>query len=281
MGILTLVPTPIGNLEDITLRALRSLKEADAVYCEDTRESKKLLSYYKINTPLFSYHKFNEQERVEEILGKLALGEQLCLISDQGMPGISDPGRIVLKAARKAGYTVTVLPGACALINAVVLSALADPAFTFLGFVPKKNKEKERFWARIEQAQEPLVCYEAVHRLPDTIEELSSRFPGRRAAIVREISKMYEECLEGTFSELSDIIKRRTLKGEFVIVIDAAEPQDYDMKDILREVENCISEGTKPSSAIKKIAKQIGYSKNEIYEAYLAQSANREEDEHE
>lgn len=222
-GTLYLVATPIGNLEDITLRALRTLRECDVVAAEDTRHTGALLRHYGITKPLLSYFKFNEARRSEEILGRLARGEKVALVTDAGSPGISDPGERVVRAARAAGRRVEAIPGACALIAGLTASGLAARAFTFAGFLPHKSGQRRRELERLKSSNETVVLYESPFRIEKLLEELAEVMPERTVVLARELTKKFEEFLRGTPGELIAVCQKRKLKGEFVVLIAPAD----------------------------------------------------------
>jgi len=216
---LYIVPTPVGNLEDITLRALRVLKEADLILAEDTRTSGKLLQHYNISTHRQSYHKFNEHAEVERLVERLEAGETMALVSDAGTPGISDPGFLIVRECVKAGVKVECLPGATALVPAVVCSGLPCDRFAFEGFLPQKKGRASRL-AALKEEQRTMVFYESPYRLQKTLEQMTDTFGGdRQAAVCREISKIHEECLRGTVEQLAAHYREHEAKGECVIVV--------------------------------------------------------------
>ncbi len=218
-GTLYLVATPIGNLEDITLRALRVLRECDAVCAEDTRHTGQLLTHFGIRQPLLSYHKFNEARRSEEILDRLRGGQRLALVTDAGSPGISDPGQRVVAACVAAGLRVESVPGACALIAALTASGLPTDAFRFVGFLPVKSGQRARRLGELLAANETVVLYESPYRVEKLVGEIAVAAPDRPLAVARELSKKFEEWLRGTAVSVSAELQRRSRKGEFVVVI--------------------------------------------------------------
>jgi 16S rRNA (cytidine1402-2'-O)-methyltransferase len=218
-GTLYLVATPIGNLEDITLRALRTLKECDRIAAEDTRRTGQLLKYFEISRPLLSYHKFNEAKRSEQILERLKAGEMIALVSDAGSPGISDPGQRVVAAAVAAGLRVEAVPGSCALIGALTASGLPTDEFHFIGFLPRKSGQRMRKLESLLETAGTLVIYESPFRIEKLIGELALVFPERNVVVARELTKKFEEFLRGTPAELIEAIGERSLKGEMVVMI--------------------------------------------------------------
>jgi 16S rRNA (cytidine1402-2'-O)-methyltransferase len=222
-GTLYLVATPIGNLEDITLRALRVLRECNVVAAEDTRHTGQLLRHFEITKPLLSYFQFNEARRSEEIIERLGRGEKVALVTDAGTPGISDPGERVVRAAIDAGYRVESVPGACALVAALTASGLPTDEFHFIGFLPHKSGQRRNELARAGQLTGTLVLYESPFRIEKLLGELNEVLPGRTVVLARELTKKFEEYLRGTPAELIEVTKKRSLKGEFVVMIGAGD----------------------------------------------------------
>jgi 16S rRNA (cytidine1402-2'-O)-methyltransferase len=220
-GTLYLVATPIGNLEDITLRALRTLKECDVIAAEDTRRTGQLLKHFGISRPMVSYFQFNEARRSEEILGRLQRGEKIALVTDAGSPGISDPGERVVRAVRKAGLRVESVPGPCALVAALTASGLATDEFHFIGFLPHKSGQRRKQLEALKAFGGTLILYESPYRIEKVLGELQEVLPGRTVVLARELTKKFEEYLRGTPAELLELIKKRSLKGEFVVLISA------------------------------------------------------------
>jgi 16S rRNA (cytidine1402-2'-O)-methyltransferase len=218
-GTLYLVATPIGNLEDITLRALRVLRECDVVAAEDTRHSARLLQHYGIHKPLISCFKFNEARRSEAILERLARGEKVALVTDAGSPGISDPGERVVRAARAAGYRVEAVPGPCALVAALTVSGLPTDEFHFVGFLPHKSGARRKRLEALRELPGTLVLYESPYRIQRLLEELAEVCPEREVVLARELTKKFEEILRGRPAELLERARQRPLKGEFVVLV--------------------------------------------------------------
>ena len=232
LSTLYLVATPIGNLEDITLRALRVLKECDVVAAEDTRHSGQLLKHFQISKPLLSYFQFNEAKRSEEIIERLRRGEKVALVTDAGSPGISDPGERVVKAAIAAGFRVESIPGPSALVAALTASGLPADEFHFIGFLPHKSGQRKRQLEALKAFAGTLVLYESPYRIEKLLGELLEVFPVRRVVLARELTKKFEEYLSGTPAAMVELLKKRSLKGEFVVLIsgetdyaDAAPPE--------------------------------------------------------
>lgn len=223
---LYLVATPIGNLEDITLRAVRVLKECDVVAAEDTRRSGQLLKHFGITKPLLSYFQFNEARRSEEIIERLRRGEKIALVTDAGSPGISDPGERVVKAAIAAGFRVEAVPGACALVAGLTASGLPTEEFHFIGFLPHKSGQRRNKLESLKAFAGTLVLYESPYRIEKLLGELNEVFPERQIVLARELTKKFEEFLRGTPVALLEQTKTRSLKGEFVVLISPAPEPD-------------------------------------------------------
>jgi 16S rRNA (cytidine1402-2'-O)-methyltransferase len=221
-GTLYLVATPIGNLEDITLRALRTLKESDVIAAEDTRHTGQLLRHFEISKPLLSYFKFNESRRSEEILDRLARGEKVALVTDAGTPGISDPGQRVVRAAIQEGFRVEAVPGACAAVVALAASGLPTDEFHFAGFLPHKSGQRAKEIQRLAALPGTIVIYESPYRIEKLLTELAAAVPERQIAVGRELTKKFEEFWRGTAAEVAAGLPKRTVKGEFVVLISAA-----------------------------------------------------------
>jgi 16S rRNA (cytidine1402-2'-O)-methyltransferase len=220
---LYLVATPIGNLEDITLRALRVLRECDVVAAEDTRRSGQLLKHFGISKPLLSYFQFNEARRSEEIIERLRRGEKIALVTDAGSPGISDPGERVVKAAIAAGFRVESVVGACALVGALTASGLPTEEFHFVGFLPHKSGQRRNKLEALKPVPGTLVFYESPYRIEKLLGELNEVYPDRDVVLARELTKKFEEFLRGKPAELLAIASKRSLKGEFVVLVSGAE----------------------------------------------------------
>jgi len=218
-GTLYLVATPIGNLEDITLRALRTLKECDLVAAEDTRHTGQLLKHFDISKPLLSYFQFNEARRSEEIIERLRRGEKVALVTDAGTPGISDPGERVVRAALAAGFRVEPVPGACGLVAALTASGLATDEFHFIGFLPHKSGQRRKRLEELKATAGTLVLYESPYRVEKLLAELQEIWPERPVVLARELTKKFEEFLRGTPAELREQLRGRAIKGEFVVML--------------------------------------------------------------
>ena len=218
---LYLVATPIGNLEDITLRALRTLKECHLVAAEDTRRTGQLLKHYGISKPLLSYFRFNEAKRCQEIIERLRRGEQIALVTDAGSPGISDPGQRVVHETIAAGFRVEPVPGPSALVAALTASGLPTDEFHFIGFLPHKSGQRRKQLEKFKEFEGTLALYESPYRVEKLLAELRELYPSHRVVLARELTKKFEEFLRGTPAELLETLKKRSLKGEFVVMISA------------------------------------------------------------
>ncbi len=219
---LYIIATPIGNLEDITLRALRTLREVDLIAAEDTRNSGVLLKKYEIKTRLTSFHAFSDQRKLDEIIGMLKEGKNVALISDAGTPGISDPGFVLIRAARAAGIKVVPIPGPSAFLTALSASGLPINHFLYLGFLPMK-KGRQTMLRALQEEQNTVVFYESPHRIVKTLGELAEYFPERKLVIARELTKIFEEFVEGSAAELLTYFSQKTPKGEFVVIMDGKD----------------------------------------------------------
>lgn len=268
-GILYLVATPIGNLEDITLRAIRILKEVDYIAAEDTRHSLKLLNHLNIAKPLISYHRHNEEVRSEILIQKLKEGKNIALISDAGTPGISDPGEEIIKRAIEEEIEVVPIPGACAAINALIASGLNTKSFLFLGFLPLNKKNRKEMLMKIQNTEDTIILYEAPHKLKGTIEDLSKTIKERRIVLAKELTKIHEEYKRGTAKEVLEQIE--SPKGEYVILIEGEQKKQEEKKETTLEEQYLAyeKEGLDKKEIIKRIAKDRNVSKNEIYQYFI------------
>lgn len=267
--VLYVVATPIGNLEDITLRALRILKEADLIACEDTRHTRKLLEHYGIATPTISYHEHNEAERAAELVEKLKAGATIALVSDAGMPGVSDPGYRVVALAIQHQIAVVPVPGASAVVAALAASGLPTDSFRFAGFLPAKQGQRRKALEHIRDSDSTEVFYEAPHRLVECIEDIVDVLgPSRPVVVAREITKLHEEFLRGTAADVLAAVRRQTVRGEITILIGKAEPGTAQaapsrISDRLSQVmrEQKLDE----KAALKIVARELGISRSEAY----------------
>jgi 16S rRNA (cytidine1402-2'-O)-methyltransferase len=265
-GTLYIVSTPIGNLEDITLRALRILGEVDLVAAEDTRHSLKLLNHYGISKPMISYWGERERVRSEEIIRKLQAGKTVALISDAGTPGISDPGAVVVRKAIEENIRVVPVPGPSALVAALSLSGLPTDIFTFIGFLPPKKTLRQKVLRDLSLEKSTLVFYEAPHRITETLTDMDRIFADRKAALVKEITKIHEEVLRGRISEIIGAIEKTKIAGEYVIIMEGrSEGNKVTITDALEEIGSLMKKGLKRKEAVKKIAADYGLSSRELY----------------
>jgi hypothetical protein len=268
-GILYLVPTPIGNMEDITYRALKVLNEVDVIFCEDTRISKELLKFYKITKKLISSNEQNELKRTELMINYLSSNKNVAIITDRGTPIISDPGYILVKKAIEEGYEVIGLPGANAATTALIISGLNPYPYLFYGFLKGNNKKKIENLKNLQKIKYSIIFYESVHHIQETLNLIYSVFGNRRVAICRELTKMYEECVRDELENIINNFNVITLKGEFVIVVEGNNNDvDYSDLNLIDHVNLYISDGFEKMEAIKKTSKDLNLSKSEVYKKY-------------
>jgi 16S rRNA (cytidine1402-2'-O)-methyltransferase len=272
-GTLYVVPTPIGNLKDITLRALEVLEAADLVAAEDTRQSLKLLNHFNIKKPLVSYHKFNEQNKSGSIIDLLKEGRDVALVSDAGTPGISDPGSVIIKKCIEEGVDFVVLPGATAVTTALVYSGLDTERFVFLGFFPRETKERKKLVKEIEGRTDTLIMYEAPHRLLDTLGYLREALGDRSMAVCRELTKLHEEIFRGPISEAEQHFGSKQIKGEIVLVIRGKseaemleeKKAEWDSMSIEEHIISYMEKGFSKKEAIKLVSSDRNIPKSEVY----------------
>ena len=272
-GKLYLVPTPIGNLKDITLRALETLKEADIIAAEDTRQTLKLLNHFEIKKTMISYHKFNEQSKSDKIIDLLMEGKNVALVSDAGTPGISDPGSVVVERCIEKMIDFEVLPGATAITTALVYSGLDTTKFLFRGFLPRENKDRKIIVDELLQSQETLIFYEAPHRLLDTLTFLLDAFGDRKIAVCRELTKIYQEIYRGSIKEAIQYFIEKKPRGEFVLVLEGKKLEDIKEEkkevwinlSIEEHILKYINDGINKKDAIKLVAKERELPKSEVY----------------
>lgn len=277
-GTLYVCATPIGNLGDITLRVVEVLREVDLIAAEDTRHSRKLMDHFGISTPLTSYHEHNEKGKAQELVKRLQRGEAIAVISDAGMPGISDPGKEVIQLCLDEGIPLDVLPGANAGLTALILSGMPNEHFLFHGFLPSHSNSRKKElvgYARLPFTQ---IFYEAPHRLVDTLEDLQEVFGDREAAVVREITKLHQKVHKGMLSQLLEEFRLNSPKGEICLLtapyiepLPTGGPTEW-----RQEVEQLVEGGLKPNDAMKQVGKKYGVSKREIYQAVLSDKQDEE-----
>ena len=276
-GKLYLCATPIGNLEDMTFRVIRTLKEVDLIAAEDTRNSIKLLNHFEIKTPMTSYHEFNKIDKGRYLVGLLQEGKQIALITDAGTPGISDPGEELVKMCYEAGIEVTSLPGAAACITALTLSGLSTRRFAFEAFLPSDKKEKQEVLKELQTETRTTILYEAPHRLVRTLEELYGALGERRLTVCRELTKRHETAFATTLSEAIAYYKENEPKGECVLVMEGRsrsemrkeEQRSWEQMPLAEHMQHYESQGIARKEAMKLVAKDRGISKREVYQALL------------
>lgn len=274
VGKLYLVATPIGNLEDITLRALRILKEVDIIAAEDTRHTLGLLNHFEISKPLISYYKQNESTRSAELVEKLKAGKNIALVSDAGTPGISDPGEQIVKIAIQEGIEIVPIPGACAFVNALIASGMSTREFCFLGFLSAVKKERKEKLEEIKYETKTLIFYEAPHKLKNTLENMLEILGDRNIILAREITKIHEEFIRGKISNILENLEE--IKGEFVILVEgnSESKKDIEIKNLNKmsldeQYDFYKNQGLTKKEIIKQIAKDRNVNKNEIYQYFL------------
>ena len=277
---LYLVATPIGNLEDITLRALRILKEVSLIACEDTRHTRKLLDHFGIRTPTISYHEHNEQTRAQELTARLLQGESIALVTDAGTPGISDPAYRVVVAAIQADIQVIPIPGATALIAGLIASGLPTDAFLFVGFLPAKRHARREKLEALRTVRETLVLYEAPHRIKETLLEAAAILGNRQASLAREMTKLYEQFLRGNLSDLSAQLQMHEPRGEITLVIAGATADEVSptasTTSLTAQLEQLLQTGISRNDALKQLAKMRGLSKKEAYRLLVEEKSHAE-----
>lgn len=273
-GTLYLCATPIGNLEDMTFRVIRILKEVDLIAAEDTRNSIKLLNHFEIQTPMTSYHEYNKYEKGRKLVEKLLEGQNIALITDAGTPGISDPGEELVKMCYEAGVPVTSLPGAAACITALTISGLSTRRFAFEAFLPSDKKEREQILKELENETRTMILYEAPHRLVKTLKLLLDRFGNRKITVCRELTKKHETAFAATLEEAVTYYEVNTPKGECVLVLEGKsreqmqeeERKQWEEMTIEEHMEVYLKQGMDKKTAMKAVAKDRGVSKRDIYQ---------------
>lgn len=281
-GQLYLVATPIGNLADVSERALKTLSEVDFVAAEDTRNSGKLLACFGIRKPMISYFEHNKRARGEEIVARLLNGESCALVTDAGMPGISDPGEDIVRLCAESGIPVTLIPGPCAAVTALALSGLPTGKFVFEGFLPQKASERDQRIAELAEEKRTLVLYEAPHRLKNTLKALKKGFGGdRKLALCRELTKINEDISRTDVDSAIAYYEENEPRGEYVLVVEGAKPAEAlgtSLPDPVGAVNELIATGMSKNEAIKSVAKRLGVPKNEVYQLYLRASEGNNND---
>ena len=276
-GQLYLCATPIGNLEDITFRVLRTLKEADLIAAEDTRNSRKLLNHFEIKTPMTSYHEYNKYDKGRWLVSQMEEGKQVALITDAGTPGISDPGEELVAMCWEAGIPVTSLPGPAACITAITMSGLPARRFFFEAFLPQEKKERRAVLEEMKTDTRTLILYEAPHRLVKTLEELFHELGNRKVAVCRELTKKHETVFKGTLEEAWNWYEANPPKGECVLVLEGKSREEISKEErkkwedmsVAEHMELYLSQGMEKKEAMKQVAKDRGVSKRDIYQILL------------
>ncbi|HFI0420916.1 TPA: 16S rRNA (cytidine(1402)-2'-O)-methyltransferase [Streptococcus suis] len=271
VGSLYLVPTPIGNLQDMTFRAIQTLKDVDMIAAEDTRNTGLLLKHFEIETRQTSFHEHNAHEKIPVLIDWLKSGQSIAQVSDAGLPSISDPGHDLVKAAIEVDIPVVALPGASAGITALIASGLAPQPHIFYGFLPRKTGQQRDFFQEKRAYPETQIFYESPYRVADTLENMLSVYGDRQVTVVRELTKLYEEYQRGTISEVLTYLNEHSLKGECLIIVAGAGEEELpsaDDVDLKAEVEKEIAAGYKPNQAIKEVAKRYQLKKQEVYDIY-------------
>ncbi|MCM1172382.1 MAG: 16S rRNA (cytidine(1402)-2'-O)-methyltransferase [Clostridium sp.] len=274
MGILYMVATPIGNLEDMTYRAVRTLKEVSLIAAEDTRNSRKLLNHFEIKTPITSYHEHNKYEKAEELVAKLEAGKDIALITDAGTPGISDPGEELVKKCYEAGITVVPIPGACAAVNGLVASGQPARRFSFEAFLPVDKKERRAVLDELVNETRTIIIYEAPHRLVKTLTELKGTLGDRELTVCKELTKKHETFFRTTICEAEAYFKENEPRGEYMLVIRGRTHEEiakenaarWDAVDITEHIKKYMSEGMDKKAAVKQVAVDRNVPKRDIYE---------------
>ena len=273
-GKIYLVPTPIGNLKDMTLRGLEVLQSVDIVAAEDTRQSLKLLNHFEIKKPLISYHQHNEQGKSEDILEMVREGKSIAIVTDAGTPGVSDPGAIIVQKCIENNIEFEVLPGATAITTALVYSGLDTTKFLFRGFISRETKERKILFDEIRNSKESLIFYESPHRLLSTLNLLHTELGNRKIAVCRELTILHEEIRRGSLEEIINYFSERSIKGEFVLVVEGKQQEQIDRENkekweelsIEDHIRLLMNEGLNKKESIKKVAKDRGLQKNIVYQ---------------
>lgn len=267
-GILYVVGTPIGNLSDMSPRAVQTLEEVDFIAAEDTRVTLKLLNHFEIKKPMISYYEHNKKERGEIICRRLMSGENGAIVTDAGMPCISDPGEELIRQCDEYGIKTAVVPGPSAVISALAVSGLETGRFTFEGFLSVNKKSRREHLSELQGERRTMIFYEAPHKLPNTLEDFKNAFPERKLTIVREITKIHEEVIRTTTDKAFELYGDGSLKGEIVLVLEGAKEEvkeEYTLEDAVNLAKSLIDGGEKKSEAAKEAASVTGFKKNEIY----------------
>ena len=274
MGTIYIVGTPIGNLSDFSPRAIETLKAVDFIAAEDTRVTLKLLSHFDIHKPLVSYHEHNLRQRGEMIIQKVLSGEDAAVVSDAGMPCVSDPGEDIVRLAAAAGIRTVVIPGPSAAISALCISGLSTSRFAFEGFLSTNKKNRREHLQSLVNDTHTLIFYEAPHKLPDTLQDMAKAFgPERKISLCREMTKIHEEVVRTTLGEAAEYYAVNAPKGEFVLIIEGAKPEtepERTLEDALAEAQELVENGMRPTDAAKQVSAHSQFKKSEIYAALVA-----------
>ncbi len=271
-GTLYLVATPIGNLEDMTFRAVRTLKEVDVIACEDTRHTRMLLDHYGIRKPLLSYHEHNEQRRAPELVRRLSAGESVAIVSDAGMPVLSDPGYTVLQLAIDHGISVVPIPGPSAITTALAVSGLPPDHFLFIGFLPRRSSERRRVLAELAQLPWTLVAFEAPHRIGSALADVHAILGNRRLALIRELTKRFEEVIRGLVTDVLEQVQKSPPRGELTVVIEGATKDQAAAEqpsDVTAHLKQLLASGSSPKDAVRVVAATHRLPKRTVYQLAL------------
>lgn len=268
---LFICPTPIGNLEDITLRVLRVLGEADLILAEDTRRTGQLLRHYKINKPLDSFHEHNEKEKTQSVLGLLEQGKKIALVSNAGMPGISDPGAWLIRETIDRNLPLEVLPGANAALLGFLQSGFLAPHFLYYGFLPRRKRQRQQALASLKEFEFPIIFYEAPHRLLAMLEDAKEVLGNRPVSVSRELTKLFEETQRGTLEEMIEFFRVQAPRGEFVVTVAEGDTSGAERteEDLVKELKQMMDRGLTRKTAVHQISKKYNLPKNRIYEISL------------
>ena len=279
-GTLFLVPTPIGNRDDMSYRMIQTLKEVDLIAAEDTRNTGLLLKYFEIRTPQTSFHEHNAMEKIPDLLAHLESGKDVAQVSDAGLPSISDPGHDLVKAAIEREIPVVAVPGPSAGITALIASGLAPQPHIFYGFLPRKEGQQKAFFKEKRDYPETQIFYESPHRVRATLQNMLAVYGDRPVVLVRELTKIYEEYTRGTIAELVAYLEENPLKGECLLIVEGASEQEANLEevDFIQEIDLLVQSGLKKNQAIKQVAKQFGLQKSDLYARYHQEEERGESD---
>ena len=279
-GTLFLVPTPIGNRDDMSYRMIQTLKEVDLIAAEDTRNTGLLLKHFEIRTPQISFHEHNAMEKIPDLLAHLESGKNVAQVSDAGLPSISDPGHDLVKAAIEREIPVVAVPGPSAGITGLIASGLAPQPHIFYGFLPRKEGQQKAFFQEKLAYPETQIFYESPHRIRATLQNMLAVYGNRPVVLVRELTKIYEEYTRGTIEELVAYLEENPLKGECLLIVEGASEQEPDLEevDLIQEIDLLVQSGMKKNQAIKQVAKQFGLQKSDLYARYHQEEEKGESD---